>query len=76
MDVSKFILDMTILCEVEKRITIKRIKQAKLTKFETQFDEDYKKGTLPEVQRIIISKLKHGVPLNLKEIQYEKQFRV
>lgn len=76
MDVSKLILDMTFLCEVEKRITIKRINKMKLTKFEKQFDEDYKKGTLPEVQRIIISKLKHGVPLTLKEIQYEKQFRV
>ena len=69
----KEVIAFPYICNLEKRIVIKKILKINLDTFETLYEWQVANNKLPKTQKIICLKLRTGVPLTLREIQYENK---
>ena len=69
----KEVIAFPYICNLEKRIIVKKVLKIDLDTFETLYNWQVANNKLPKTQKIICLKLKNGVPLTLREIQYENK---
>lgn len=64
------------ICNLEKRVVIKKISEIELDKEEELYYWQVENDQLPEIQRTICTKLSKLVPLTLRELKYERKRRM
>ncbi|AII17259.1 hypothetical protein JO84_gp154 [Aureococcus anophagefferens virus] len=69
----KEVIAFPYICNLEKRVIVKKVLKIDLDTFETLYEWQVANNKLPKTQKIICLKLKNGVPLTLREIQYENK---